>query len=115
MAHPADGSGATRRAALQWVAGLAVGQHLRWADFGGLLQAFAQRLAEIGHGGEIVAAPRVQPLQQLVGAKRLLAELRTQADQTGAIQVQQVGFEQGCVQAVQGQRERGQICSALKK
>ena len=81
--------------------------------------ALAAAAHQIGHGAEVVAAARVQPLQQLIGAKRLLAELRQQARQTRSVQVQQVWLDDGAVQGAYGaacaQRVRGQIWSAPKK
>jgi hypothetical protein len=49
-----------------------------------------QRFGKIAHAGEIALADLMDPTQKLLGAKRLLAQSRAQAQQRPLIAVEQI-------------------------
>src|SRR6202000_216864 len=63
---------------------------LRRADVAAGTELFTQRLADIGHVLEIAFETVVDPLHDLLGAIRLLAELREEIAQPLAIEIEQV-------------------------
>ena len=70
------------------VAGSLVERDRRWADLGSLGQPFPQRLAQVGHGGEIGDAFVVNPLHDLGGAEGFLAHFDEKAFQIAAVQIE---------------------------
>ncbi len=80
---------------MRTVSGGLVQQRLRCADVADLGELGAQRLAHVGHVLEVVFQVVVDPLHHLLGAIRLLADLREEITQTLAIEIKQIDLAGG--------------------
>src|SRR5690606_26075513 len=74
------------------VGGDVLADDLRTANLGAGLELFAQGLAEIAHGVEILDAEVVNPFHDLAGAETLFPDALEEAFQLGLGQPQQVGL-----------------------